>query len=360
MTDASAQTATSSAQSWKEALEPHAHARTDRALLQIATSLVPYLLLSALTYVTLGDSVVLTVLLMFPVAGFLIRTFVIFHDCGHGSLFPSRRANHYAGVVLGLFVLHPFRQWQHEHSVHHATSGDLDRRGVGDVITLTVSEYNSKPWLTRLGYRLFRNPIVMFGLGPIFAMMIKPRIVEKSARPRQRRSILLTDAALAIVFAGLGFTLGWGDFLLVWGPPAMLAGSAGVWLFYVQHQFEDAYWERGEEWIYHEAALRGSSYLKLPKVLQFFTASIGLHHVHHLSPRVPNYNLQRAHDSHPIFVEVPTITMWEGIRASRFKLYDENSRKLVSFGHARRALAHASAGTEATPVRVATQGASIQ
>jgi omega-6 fatty acid desaturase (delta-12 desaturase) len=351
---------TASQQSWKDALAPHAQARTDRAALQVATSLLPYLLLCVTSYLTLGVSTVLTVLLVIPTAGFLVRTFVVFHDCAHGSLFPSRSANHRVGVVLGLFVLAPFRQWQHEHSVHHATSGDLDRRGIGDVMTLTVSEYSTMAWYKRVGYRMFRNPIVMFGLGPIAAMIIGPRIPERSARPRQRRSVLLTDVTLVAAIALICWAIGWRDFLVVWAPAAMLAGSAGVWLFYVQHQFEDAYWQRGDDWGYAEAALRGSTFLKLPRLLGFFTADIGLHHVHHLNARIPNYNLRRAHDSHPIFSEVPTISMWDGFRATRYKLWDEQSRKMLTFAQARRVVASADAGTDATPVRMATQGAMSQ
>jgi acyl-lipid omega-6 desaturase (Delta-12 desaturase) len=349
-----------SEQSWKDALAPHSQSRTDRAAMQVATSLLPYLILSTTSYLTLGVSTVLTVLLVIPTAGFLVRTFVVFHDCAHGSLFPSRRANHRVGVVLGLFVMAPFRQWQHEHSVHHATSGDLDRRGIGDVMTLTVSEYSSKPWYQRLGYRLFRNPLVMFGLGPILAMMIGPRIPARTARRRQRNSVLLTDVTLVAVVTLLCWAMGWRDFLVVWAPAALLAGSAGVWLFYVQHQFEDAYWQHSDDWGYAEAALRGSTFLKLPTVLRFFTASIGLHHVHHLNARVPNYNLKRAHESHPIFSEVPTISMWEGIRATRFKLWDEQSSKMLTFAQARRAIDSADTGAETGPVRMATQGAMSQ
>jgi omega-6 fatty acid desaturase (delta-12 desaturase) len=351
MTSASVQ------QSWKDALAPHAQARTDRAVMQVATSLLPYLLLCAISYLTLGVSTLLTVLLVIPAAGFLVRTFVVFHDCTHGSLFPSRRANHRVGVILGFFVLAPFRQWQHEHSVHHATSGDLDRRGIGDVTTLTVAEYSSMQWYQRLGYRLFRNPLVMFGLGPIFAMIIGPRLPLSSYRPRQRNSVLLTDVTLIVTIGLLCWALGWQDFVVVWAPSALLAGSAGVWLFYVQHQFEDAYWQRGEEWGYAEAALQGSTYLKLPKLLGFFSANIGLHHVHHLNARVPNYNLQRAHDSHPIFADVPTISMWDGIRAIRFKLWDEQSSKMLTFAQARRAVASGDTGADAAPVRMSAQGA---
>jgi omega-6 fatty acid desaturase (delta-12 desaturase) len=344
-------------QSWKEALVPYARARTDRAALQVATSLLPYLLLSAAIYLTLGVSPLLTAVLVVPASGFLIRTFVVFHDCTHGSLFPTRRANHYVGLILGLFVLAPFRQWQHEHAVHHATSGDLDRRGVGDVMTLTVAEYYAKSPSGRFAYRLFRNPVVMFGFGPIFAMIIGPRIPEYSARRRQRNSVLLTDFTLIATITLLCLAIGWSAFLVVWLPPAMVAGSVGIWLFYVQHQFEGTYWRRAEEWGYAEAALTGSSRLKLPRVLQFFTASIGLHHIHHLNPRIPNYNLQRAHDSHPIFAEAPTISMRDGARAIRLKLWDEQSGELLTFAQARRAIDRPDVGGDATPIRVATQGA---
>ena len=276
---------------------------------------------------------------MVVAGGFLVRTFVVFHDCCHGSLLPSRKANARVGAVLGLFVLTPFVRWRHEHAVHHATSGDLDRRGVGDVYTLTVNEYLAKPWKSRLAYRMFRNPIVMFGIGPIFAMIIGPRIIGKDARPRMRQSVLATDAALAVVFGLMFWLLGWQFVVAVWAPSALLAGSAGIWLFYVQHQFEDAYWQSGEEWDYADAALQGSTYLKLPKILQFFSGSIGLHHVHHLNSKIPNYNLQRAHDSHPLFATVPTITIADGMRAVRFKLWDERSGKMVTFAQARRSAA---------------------
>jgi omega-6 fatty acid desaturase (delta-12 desaturase) len=332
-------TSASAPESWQATLAPFAKARTSRALFQIATSLLPYLLLSVTSYLTLGVSPLLTILLVIPTGAFLIRTFVVFHDCSHGALFPSRSANRRVGAFLGLFVLAPFVQWQHEHAIHHATSGDLDRRGAGDVPTLTVSEYNAKAWRGRLAYRLFRNPIVMFGFGPIFAMIIRPRLPKNSSRERMRNSVLVTDVVLAVAVAALCLTIGWSAFLIVWLPPALVAGSGGIWLFYVQHQFEDAYWESGDDWTYAEAALYGSSFLKLPKVLQFFTASIGLHHIHHLNAKIPNYNLQRAHDSNPIFSEVPTMSMVDGLRATRFKLWDERSGKLVTFAQARRAIA---------------------
>ena len=239
-------------------------------------------------------------------------------------------------MLTGVFLFVPFVRWKHDHAVHHATSGDLERRGVGDVQTLTTSEYQALDRRARLAYRTMRNPLVMFGLGPIVAMVIGPRIVSRSARPRMRNSVIVTDVALAVLIGGLCLLIGWRDYLLVFGVPALLAGSAGIWLFYVQHQFEDAYWESGADWSYDDAALRGSSFLKLPKLLQFCSGNIGYHHVHHLSARIPNYNLQRAHDENPMFQAVPTLTMWDGMLAVRLKLWDEEQKRLVTFADARR------------------------
>jgi omega-6 fatty acid desaturase (delta-12 desaturase) len=322
--------------SWRELLAPYAKPRLGRSLLDLATSLVPYLALSVLMYMSLDVSYLLTLALAVPTAGFLVRVFILFHDCTHGSFFPSRRANAWLGMVLGLLVFAPFVRWRHDHRVHHATSGDLDRRGTGDVPTLTVGEYRALSRRGKLGYRLFRTPLVMFGLGPIFAMLVGPRIVSKAARPRMRRSVLGTDVALALLIAGLCAWIGWWQFLAVEAPAALLAGSTGIWLFYVQHQFEDAYWEGAETWTYADAALRGSSFLRLPRVLQFFTGNIGFHHVHHLEARIPNYNLQRAHEENPVFHQVPTLSLWDGLRAVRFKLWDESSGRLVTFPQARR------------------------
>src|ERR671934_2720589 len=223
---------------WREPLAPYAQPRLARSLLDVGTSVVPYLTLSGLIYTTLGVSDLLTIALSILAAGFLVRTFIVFHDCAHGSLLPSKRANAYLGAFLGLLVLSPFRRWRHDHAVHHATSGDLERRGVGDVLTLTVAEYRARSWRGRLGYRLIRNPLVMFGLGPVFAMVVGPRIVARGARPRMRNSVLATDIALAAIVGGLCWLIGWSDFLVVWGPSALLAGSAGIRLFYMPHQLQ--------------------------------------------------------------------------------------------------------------------------
>jgi omega-6 fatty acid desaturase (delta-12 desaturase) len=328
---------------WTEALAAYARPSLPRSIAGLVTSVLPYLGLLVAMYFALQVSDVLTFAIGLLAAGFLLRTYIVFHDCSHGSYLPSKRGNQWLGSALGVLVFAPFANWRHNHAVHHATASDLDRRGQGDVPTLTIAEYNERAWRGRLGYRLFRNPLVMFGLGPLFAMILGPRIVPRAARPRIRRSVHLTNLALAVLISGTCLLIGWRAFLLIQAPAALLAGAAGIWLFYVQHQFEDTFWERNTKWTYADAALRGSSYLKLPKVLQFFSGNIGLHHVHHLNSRIPNYNLQAAHDAYPVFHNVPTLSLWDGLRAVRLKLWDEDARRLVTFAQARAASSHGSA-----------------
>jgi omega-6 fatty acid desaturase (delta-12 desaturase) len=322
------------ARRWREQLSSYAVPDSRRAALCLATSVLPYLGLSVAIYLLLGRSP-LALLLGIPAAAFLVRSFIVFHDCSHGSFFASRRANAWLGRSIGLLLYSPFHRWRHDHAVHHATAGNLDRRGVGDLHTLTVTEYEALEWKGRLGYRLLRNPFVMFGLGPIVAMLVGPRIVAKGARKRMRRSVLATDATLLVAVGLLIWLLGWQDYVLVLVLPALLAGAVGIWLFYVQHQFEDAYWNDAENWSFTDAALRGSSFLRLPAVLRFCTGNIGYHHVHHLNALIPNYNLRRAHDQTPALHGVPTLSLVDGIRATRLKLYDEQSRRLVGFREAR-------------------------
>jgi omega-6 fatty acid desaturase (delta-12 desaturase) len=320
---------------WRESLSKYARPRPIRGAVDVVTSVFAYLAMSVAAYFALRVSPLLALALAPITAAFLLRTYIIFHDCSHGSFLASRRANVWLGTFCGLLVLSPFVRWRHDHAVHHATSGDLDKRGVGDLPTLTVAEYQRRSPRGRLAYRLIRNPLVMFGFGPVFAMIIGPRIVARNAPPRMRNSVLRTDLALAAIASVLFWAIGIGDFLLIWAPAALLAGAAGIWLFYVQHQFEDAYWQRSEEWSYADSALRGSSFLKLSKPLQFVTGNIGYHHIHHLSVRIPNYNLQRAHEENPIFHSVPTLSLWDALRAVRLKLWDEQSGRLVTFAQAR-------------------------
>jgi omega-6 fatty acid desaturase (delta-12 desaturase) len=305
-----------------------------RALLNLATSLFAYIALTVAMYLCLDISIWLTLALAVPASGFLLRTFIVFHDCAHGSFVRGKRGNLWLGRLTGLVVFQPFANWRHNHAVHHGSSGDLDRRGTGDVETLTAAEYAARPWSGRLAYRLFRSPAVMFGIGPIWSLMIGPRLWTKGMRPRQQHSVQLTNLALVVFLGALIWVVGPGAWLIVQMPTAVLAGVAGVFLFYVQHQFEDAYWESGEQWSYADAALKGSSYLKLPRLFQFFSGNIGLHHVHHLSAKIPNYNLQRAHDECPLFREVPVLTFVDGLRSIRLKLIDPASGRLLTWKQA--------------------------
>jgi omega-6 fatty acid desaturase (delta-12 desaturase) len=324
-----------------QALAPYAKPHLGRALLDIATSVVPYFALSVLMYLSLEVSFLLTLAIAIPAAAFLLRTFILFHDCTHGAFVPTRRANTWLGIVLGVVVFSPFHAWRYNHAVHHGTAGDLDRRGTGDVHTLTVAEFNAMPARGRFLYRLFRNPLVMFGVGPLYSLVLQPRVISRSAQPRIKRSILGTNIALVLVAGALCRLIGWQEYLLVQAPPFLIGGAAGVFLFYVQHQFEDTYWERRDDWTFAESALQGSSHLKLRQPLQFFTGNIGLHHVHHLNARIPNYNLQRAHDENPVFHDVPTLSLWDGVRSVRLKLWDEDRGRLVTFAEARPARAQA-------------------
>ncbi|MBV9466511.1 MAG: fatty acid desaturase [Solirubrobacterales bacterium] len=322
---------------WRAAISVYARPRPARTLLDIATSVVPYLGLLVATAFALELSGFLALALAPLTAGFLLRTFIVLHDCAHGSMFRSRRANRAVGTVLGLLLYTPFATWAHTHAVHHATAGNLDRRGIGDLPTLTVEEYLARSWRGRLGYRLFRNPIVMFGLGPILSFVILPRLVRKGMRPRMRRAVIYTNLILLLLVGAACVWIGPLEYLLIQWPAAWLAGSAGIFLFYVQHQFEDAYWESADSWSFAHAAIRGSSYLRLPAILRFFSGNIGYHHVHHLSTRVPNYNLRRAHHAIELLRDVPVLDLRTALRTTRLKLWDERRGNLVTFAEARTA-----------------------
>jgi len=280
---------------------------------------------------SLGVSYWLTLALAVPAAGFLVRVFIIFHDCGHGSFFKSRRANTFWGVVTGVLTFTPYQQWRHDHAVHHATSGDLDRRGTGDIWTMTVEEYESSSRWRRLAYRFVRNPFVLFVIAPMYLFLIQYRIPTRGARPRERRSVWATNLGLLAFVGGMSLLVGFKTFVLVQFPISIIGTIAGVWLFYVQHQFEGAYWSRGTQWDFVGAALQGSSFYKLPKVLQWFSGNIGFHHIHHLSPSIPNYNLEKCHDEEPAFQAVKAVTLWGSFRSLTFRLWDERQRRLVGY-----------------------------
>ncbi|MBS1678093.1 MAG: fatty acid desaturase [Actinobacteria bacterium] len=330
---------------WRDAVAGYEKPSVWRAILDLLLSAVAYVALMVCMYLLVEEHLWLALALSIPTAGFLLRTFIVFHDCAHGSFLPGKQANLWVGRITALLVYQPFANWRHNHAVHHGTSGDLDRRGQGDVQTLTVAEYAARDWKGRLAYRLFRSPGILFIVGPLWSLMFGPRFWNKNMRPRQIHSVWLTNIALFFLVGATIAVVGPVDWLLVQMPAAMMAGIAGVFLFYVQHQFEDAYWETGESWDYADAALKGSSYLKLNPVMRFFSGNIGLHHVHHLSAKIPNYNLQRAHDESPIFADVPVLTFGEGVRSLRLKLIDPAGGRLVTFREARELTARARASS---------------
>jgi acyl-lipid omega-6 desaturase (Delta-12 desaturase) len=321
---------------WRSRLAPFAQPRRAASSVQLLTSAGAYLALSVLTYASISVSPWLALALAPLTGGFLARTFIVFHDCTHGSFWPSKRGNEWIGRFCGLLTLSAFAVWRHEHAVHHATTGDLDRRGIGDLDTLTVAEYDARSPKGKLVYRAFRNPLVMFGIGPVVALIVGPRIWSSEQRPRLRHSVMLTDLAILVVGGALMILLSPLDVLLAWLPAVLIGGFVGIFMFYVQHQYEDVYWERHAEWSFVAAALLGSSYLRLPRVLQFFTGNIGLHHVHHMSAQIPNYNLQRAHDEVPAFHASATFSLREAVKLTRFKLWDEEAGRMVSFERAAR------------------------
>src|SRR5882757_5406197 len=320
---------------WRDSVAGFETPSWGRAILDLILSAFAYIALMVGMYLLVGDHPWLVLALAIPTSGFLLRTFIVFHDCGHGSFVPSSRGNLWIGRFTGLLVFQPFANWRHNHAVHHGTSGDLDRRGQGDVETLTVAEYQARDFKGRLAYRLFRSPAILFTFGPLWSLMFGPRFWNKNMRPRQIHSVWLTNIALFILVGATVAVVGPSAWLLVQMPAAMLAGVGGVFLFYVQHQYEDAYWETGEQWDYADAALKGSSYLKLPAFFRFFSGNIGLHHVHHLSAKVPNYNLQRAHEESPIFADVPVLTFADGVRSLRLKLIDPDGGRLLTWREAR-------------------------
>jgi len=273
----------------------------------------------------------LTLVLAVPAAGFLMRIFVIFHDCGHGSFFKSTRANDIVGIIAGILVFTPYYYWRHAHAVHHGTSGDLDRRGVGDMWTMTVKEYQTASPLRRLLYRAFRQPVILFGIGPVFIFAFFQRLPMQSRPGRERNSVHGTNLALLAILVLAWSTIGLPAYLLVQIPVLMLGSSVGVWLFYQQHQFEDTTWERHQEWDYFTAAMYGSSFYKLPRLLQWFTGNIGFHHIHHLDARIPNYYLETCYLEHPDFQQVTPLTLRTSLHSLKLRLWDEEQGRMVGY-----------------------------
>jgi acyl-lipid omega-6 desaturase (Delta-12 desaturase) len=329
----------SDARSWTRILARYRHPNDLRSTVEIAITFVPLALLWALAWATLYFGYWwLSLLLTVPAAGFLVRLFMIQHDCGHGAFFGHRLANDWVGRVIGVLTLTPYDFWRRTHAVHHASSGHLERRGMGDVDTLTVREYLSLSFWGRMRYRAYRHPLVMFGIGPAYLFILQFRLpvglLFNGWRPWL--STMATNAAIAAIVGGLIWFIGVWPFVLVHLPIALLAGSVGVWLFYVQHQFETTFWAHDGEWSFEEAALYGSSYYDLPAVLRWFTANIGVHHVHHLCSRIPYYRLPRVLRDHPELRGVSRLTLLQSFRCVRLVLWDESRQRLVSFREIKR------------------------
>ena len=316
---------------WRKAIADFQVPTLSRSLWQLANTLIPYFVLWYLAYRALEVSYLLTLAISVIAGGLLVRVFIIFHDCGHGSFFESQRTNDLVGIITGILTFTPYYSWRHSHAVHHSSAGDLDRRGTGDVWTLTVDEYLGLPRSEQLWYRIYRNPIILLVFGPVVQFLLLHRFPEANSKPREKRSVAYTNLALLVIITGLSLLIGFKSFVLVQLPIIMIAATAGVWLFYVQHQFEDVYWERHENWDYVEAALQGSSFYRLPKVLQWFTGNIGFHHIHHLSPRIPNYQLEACYKATPEFQDVKPLTLLSSLKSLTFRLWDEENQQLVGF-----------------------------
>lgn len=302
-----------------------------RSLWQVVNTLVPYISLWVFMFFSLKVTYWLTLALALPAAGFMVRTFILFHDCGHGSFFVSKKANEVLGIITGILVFTPWTRWWHDHAIHHATAGDLDRRGVGDVYTMTVDEYLAAPWWKKIGYRLMRNPFDMFVIGAPIVFAIVNRFYGRGTGKRGRASVWWTNLALVVMIGLIIWLVGWKAYLMVQIPVFWLGTATGVCLFYMQHQFTGVYWERHEKWDFFEAGLKGSSYFKMPKVLQWFTGNIGIHHIHHLSAKIPNYRLEECYRENEAFQSPPTLTLLSSLKSLSLRLYDEDTHRLVGW-----------------------------
>ncbi len=322
-----------SRQAWRQDLAPYSESDRRRSLGQIASAAIPYLAVWALA-VLIQPSAPLAIALGLVATVFLMRLYSLFHDLTHNSMFRSRRANSCWGHFLGFLLFTPYRWWQRQHSIHHAHTGDLEHRGVGEINTMTVAEYESASRLERLGYRLYRNPLLMLLVGPSLVFLFERRFPQRGMTPRILASVVATNLALVAWALGLSALVGWGTFLLIQATTLVAGGAIGAWLLYIQHQYEDTYYRAPGEWTHELASLQGSSYLHLPRTLAWAVGNANFHHVHHLSARIPNYNLRAAHESHPMFRRTPVVTLRNGFAPFRLKLWDTEAQRLVPFSAA--------------------------
>lgn len=321
---------------WLSIVSAYRHPKISRSVFEIAISAIPFLFFWIAAYLALDVGYWLTLLLAIPAAGFVLRLFLIQHDCGHLAFFKTRGANDWVGRVLGVITMTPYEVWRRSHATHHATSGNLDKRGIGDIDTLTVREFLAMTKWQQIRYRMYRHPLVMFGIGPAYIFFLHQRLPFGHMRePRAWVSAMGTNLSMAVLFGAIIYFIGWQAFVMVHVPIVLIAATAGIWMFYVQHQFEDTYWAHSPEWSHQTAALLGSSYYELPKVLQWFTANIGIHNVHHLYSRIPYYRLPEVLRDHPELASVRRIKFLDGFKECVLKLWDEEKKKLVPYSDLR-------------------------
>ncbi|MFU8842576.1 MAG: fatty acid desaturase [Bacteroidales bacterium] len=316
-------------QAWQSIITRYNKPRISRSLWQLINSFIPYLLLWVLMAYTIQISFWLTLPITILAAGFLMRIFIIFHDCGHGSFFKSKKLNFYIGSVCSILAFTPYHRWTDSHRTHHQTVGNLDKRGIGDVWTYTVQEYEALSRWKRFEYRLYRHPLVMLGLGGFIIFFGTNRFTTRRMTKKQKINIYYTNIIMALIALGMSLLIGWQAYLLIQLPVIYFASLYGVYLFYLQHQYDEVYWCRDEDWDYKTMAIEGSSFFKLPAILQWFTGNIGFHHIHHLGPTIPNYNLPRCHEENSLFQEIKPITFWSGFESLRIRFWDEEKQRVV-------------------------------
>lgn len=316
---------------WKTVISGYNRPDRLKSWWQIINSVGPYIILWILMVKSIEISYWLTLLLAVPAAGFMIRIFIIFHDCGHGSFFKSQRMNKIIGIITGMIVFTPYHKWHHDHKIHHQTVGNLDKRGIGDVKTLTVEEYSNLGRWKKFSYRFYRNPFFLFGIAPILLFVIQHRFTKPGMSFREKMYVHLTTLGLIAAIYLITLAIGWKTYLLIQLPILYIATVHGVWLFYVQHQYRDVLWEAEADWDYKTTALHGSSWFKLPLLLNWFTGNIGYHHIHHLSPRVPNYNLRKCHYENTIFHNVKPLTFFSAFESLMLGLYDTKNKRMIRF-----------------------------
>ncbi len=338
MTTNSPQTHPTTRPEWLKLVKQYATSDDHRSTRQILVTVIPFITILVLMYFSLRVSYLLTLFLGVLNAGFITRIFIIQHDCGHNSFYNSKKANNIIGSIFGVITLTPYHYWRRNHAKHHASAGNLDSRGVGDVFTMTVSEYQTLNKWGRFKYRFYRHPLTLFVIGPIAVFFISHRLPLNVTRNEkvERASIHWTNLALAVLIVGFGLWIGFKELLMITIPMYLFTFSVGVYLFYVQHQFENTYWRRQEDWDYFQSAIEGASFFKLPKILQWFSGNIGYHHIHHLSPRIPNYYLETAYRENPAFQQAKTLTILSSLKSVSLKLWDEQREKLISFSEFRK------------------------